>query len=168
MWARLEPWQLRQLQRLAALDPERIEAVLNTVWAQYPNLYRETAIAAVDQEELGVHECADRLGIYPDEVEAQVIAFRHNTVAYDRAVVLDECTRVARLLEGQVAVWEVVREYRKLGSVERLKESFPMLPEGELAAALKYAEAHPQEIEALIGEYESVLAKRRAEYPFAR
>ncbi len=52
MWARLEPWQLLQLQRIAKFDPERVESFLNTLWTQYPGLLHELAISAVDQEQL--------------------------------------------------------------------------------------------------------------------
>lgn len=166
MWKVIEPWQLAQMQRLAALDPERVETMLNTLWNSYPGLYEELAVSAVDQDALGVEACAERIHVAAAEVERQVFAFRTNAVRPDLMVVLDGT--VARLSEGRVAVWEVVREYRKLGSVERLAASFPSLTQRELAAALKYAEANPEEIESQISRYEEVLGKRRAEYPFAR
>jgi uncharacterized protein (DUF433 family) len=169
MWVRLEPWQLRQLDRLQQAQPERAESILNTLWAACPNLLGELAIAAVDQESLSIDACADLLGITSDEVEMRLIAWRRHNVTVEQAVVSDEhCRNGARLIEGQVAVWEVVREYRKLGSVERLKESFPALSEGELAAALIYAEAHPAEIESKICQYEAMLARKRSEYPFMK
>ncbi|MGV3615480.1 MAG: DUF433 domain-containing protein [Fimbriimonas sp.] len=166
MWRVIEPWQLAQLQRMAALDPERVETVLNTLWKSYPGLFEELAVSAVDQRDLSVDACADRIDVDAAEVERQLFAFRNTSVRPDRLVVHDGT--VARLSEGQVAVWEVVREYRKLGSVERLAASFPSLTHRELAAALKYAEAHPDEVEAQIERYETALGKRRAEYPFAR
>jgi uncharacterized protein (DUF433 family) len=67
-----------------------------------------------------------------------------------------------------VAVWEIVREYRKIGSVERLERSFPSLTRGELAAALKYAEHNPEEIENRILRYEDVRHRRLLQYPYAR
>lgn len=168
MWVRHESWQLPQLQRLGKLDPERLETVLNTLWRQYPDLFAELAIAAVDQEELSVIECCDRLHLSPEQVEERLIAYRRAVVPIDSAVVHDDTKKhVARLAKGQAAVWEVVREYRKLGSVERLRESFPGVTEGELAAALRYAQENREEVEALIEEYESVLAQRRAVYPYA-
>lgn len=165
MWNVIEPWQLQQLQRLASMDPERVETILNTLWRQYDGLFAELAVLATDQEELSVERCAQLLGVSPEEVERRMLAFRV-AVRNERAVVHDGT--VARLHEGRIPVWEVVREYRKLGSVERLAESFPSLTQGELAAALKYAEANPEEIEGQIARYEEVLVKRRAEYPFAR
>lgn len=168
MWAPIETWQWLQLQRLSCVDRERAEQVLNTLWSTFPGLYEEMSISAVDQEMLSIDECAMRLSISPSLVEEKLLAYRRCAVSMDSAVVRDETKHVARLAQGQIAVWEVVREYRKLGSVERLTETFPGLSEGELAAALRYAETNSGEIECLITEYENVLAKRRAEYPFAR
>lgn len=167
MWRLMEKWQLPQLQRLAAQDPERVESMLNALWQSYPGLYQEMAIAAVDQGALSAEACAERLGTDEREVQRQVRAYRESMrLAADRYLVRDGA--VARLSEGGVAVWEVVREYRKLGSVQRLAESFPSLTQRELAAALKYAEANPEEIESQISRYEEVRSKRRAEYPYAR
>jgi uncharacterized protein (DUF433 family) len=168
MWIRNEPWQLQQLTRLAYNDPERLETVLNTLWRSFPGLLPEVAIAAVDQESLSVDDCARLLEISPAEVEERLVAFRQHAVRTDRAVVHHGDRNVAKLVEGQVCVWEVVRQYRKLGSVERLSQAFPAVPKHELAAALKYAELHPYEIENQIQEYEAVLARKRAEYPFTK
>jgi uncharacterized protein (DUF433 family) len=108
------------------------------------------------------------LDIESSQVEERLIAFRRS-VSVETAVVHDHSSKhVARLVSGQIAVWEIVREYRKLGGLERLRESFPGVAESELAAALRYAQEHPEEIEALIEEYESVLALRRSVYPYAR
>ena len=168
-WATFESWQLPQLQRLSKLDPERVESFLNTLWRQYPGLYGELAISAVDQEQLSVDACAELLNIRSEEVEERLLAFRRSALPLDTAVVHDDSAKhVARLANGQIAVWEIVREFRKLGAAERLRDSFPGVPEGELAAALRYAQEHPDEIEAMIAEYEGILAKRRSVYPFSR
>lgn len=167
MWAINEPWQLSQLNRLAGIDSERVETILNTLWNSYPGLYSELAILAVDQEQLSLDECAHRLGITPDEVLQKLIQFRR-AAPLDLALVPDrngQC--VARIADFGIAVWEVVREYRKLGSVERLKESFPAVPEAQLAAAMRYAQENPDEIDGQIRAYEDMAGKFRAEYPFA-
>jgi uncharacterized protein (DUF433 family) len=167
MWHVLEPWQFTQLKRLASFDPERVETTLNTVWNAYPGLFEEVCVSAVDQEQLTVARCAELLEIPESRVEELLHGFRSRPAQPQAAVVRDERS-VARLAEGHVAVWEIVREYRKLGSVERLVDSFTSLSKRDLAAALKYAEQNPAEIEAHIARYEEMLAKRRAEYPFAR
>ena len=168
MWARLEQWQLPQLQRLAKLDPQRVEMLLNTLWDRYPGLYTELAISAVDQEMLSVDECADRLCLPPEQIERDLVDFRQCAGSVEAAVVPDH-RNVACLAQTGVPVWELVRQYRKVEcSLEKLSAAFPSLSQRELAAAIRYAEAHPEEIEAKISEYETVLAKRRAEYPFSK
>lgn len=158
-----------QLQRLAKLDPERVETILNTLWRQYPSLFAEMAVSAVDQEQLSVDECAQLLDLDAGDVEERLIAYRRAVLPIDCAVVHDDSAKhIARLANGQIPVWEIVREYRKVGSVERLRESFPGVAESELAAALRYAQENRDEIEASINEYEEVLARRRSVYPFAR
>jgi uncharacterized protein (DUF433 family) len=169
MWTTYEHWQLNQLQRLAQADPERVETILNTVWNSYPGLLADLAIAAVDQEQLGVSECSELLVIPVEEVETRLREFRSKSsrFEYEWAVVVD-AGKVAKLAESQICVWEIVREFRKLGSVERLTEAFPTLPKSELAAALVYAEQNPAEIEGQISRYEELIQKKRAEYPFTR
>ena len=167
MWHVLEPWQFSQLKRLATFDPERIETTMNVVWNSAPGLFEEVCVSGVDQEQLTVSRCAELLGVPEERVEELLRQFRSRPPQPASAVVRDD-RAVARLAEGHVAVWEIVREYRKLGSVERLVDSFTTLSRGELAAALKYAEQNPAEIEAQIARYEEILAKRRAEYPYAR
>jgi uncharacterized protein (DUF433 family) len=167
MWHVLEPWQFTQLKRLATFDPERVETNMNTLWNAYPGLFEEVCVSAVDQEQLTISRCAELLGVTEVRVEEMLSNFRSRPPQPQAAVVRDE-RAVARLAEGHVAVWEIVREYRKLGSVERLVDSFTSLSRGELAAALKYAEQNPGEIEGQIARYEELLSKRRTEYPFAR
>jgi len=169
MWAKYEPWQLQQLQRLAKLDPERVESLMNLLFRQHPGLYGDLAIAAVDQEQLTVPECADRLNLDEHVIEEKRSVWRRALVSnIDSAVVIHEGTKpVARLAEGHLAVWEVVREYRKVGTLDALRDSFPGISEVELASALRYAQEHPGEIEDQIQAYEKMLAVKRAEYPFA-
>ena len=76
MWARLEPWQLLQLQRLAKLDPQRVEMILNTLWNRYQGLYTELAVSAVDQEMLSVGDCAERLSVPAEQIEKDLVDFR--------------------------------------------------------------------------------------------
>ncbi len=170
MWTTFDSWQLAQLKRLSNSDPERIETILNTIWKSYPGLLDDLAIAAVDQEQLSVADCAELTHAQTSEVEAKLIEFRQKNAHFDsdHAVVMAENSSVAKLADSQVSVWEIVREYRKLGSVERLTQAFPSLPKTELAAALVYADQNPAEIEEQISKYEEILHKKRAEYPFMR
>lgn len=169
MWAKLEPWQLLQLQRLAKLDPERVESLLNTLFRQYPGLYGDLAIMAVDQEQITVVECAESLGVSEELVEQKRTAWRRSQLATSETAVIVQAGHhpTAKLAEGHVAVWEVIREYRKVGSLEALRDSFPAVSEVELASAIRYAQEHLAEIDAQIEAYERMLALKRAEYPFA-
>ncbi|CAN5427005.1 hypothetical protein BH11ARM2_BH11ARM2_08520 [soil metagenome] len=164
MWNVLEPWQTRQLQRLAAIDPERAEGMLNTLWQQYPGLYEELTIMALDQNAITLAQATELLAVPSAEIDAKLVAWRRRDVGSERLVVPG---LIAKLDEGGVPVWEVVREFRKLGSVERLESRFPTLNRGQIAAALRYAQTHPQEIEDQISRYEEARERQRAEYPFA-
>jgi uncharacterized protein (DUF433 family) len=165
MWKIVEPWQLEQLQRLAALQPERCETFLNTVYRQFDGLYEDLAIMAVQAGSLGVDRAAELLALTPSEVEARVQLFVQQEAVARAMVMVDSATNIARLQSGGVAVWEIVRELRKLGSVERLESSFPSLTRAEIAAALRYAQDHPEETEQLIQRYEQSISKRLASYP---
>lgn len=165
VWARLEPWQLTQLARLAKRDPERLEGILNTLWGLFPNLRAELAISAVDQGEATVSEAAEALAISEEEVRSLLAAFRREPEQSGEAEVVAS-QRGAMVEDSQMFVWEIVREYRKIGSIEALTQSFPGLTTGQLAAALRYAEKHPDEIEDAISTYEKHRQRRRDVYPF--
>jgi len=166
MWIKLEEWQLQELQRLAASDPERAETILNTVWQGFEGLLQELTVAAIERGTLSAEEGSERLAIPVADVLERVEAFRGST--RDASVVCPVSGRGARVAGGQIAVWEIVREYRKLGSAEQLTQAFPALSVVELGAAMVYARSHPEEVEEQIAEYEELLEKKRAVYPFAR
>lgn len=165
-WSRLEPWQLSQLQRLAKFDPERVETILNTLWAMYPTLRAELGIAAVEQHELTVAEAAHQLELSEGEVEKRLAVHRKALSEWGQAHIA-VTPRGAQVEDSQVFVWEIVREYRKLGSVDRLTEAFPGLTVGQLGSAMNYARDHAQEIEDAITAYEEMQAKKREAYPYA-
>lgn len=168
MWTSLENWQLTQLMRMATLDPDRVETLMNHLFGLQPTLLTELAIAAVDQEELSVAQAAAVTGLSEEMVEQQLFAYRHREVRAEAVIVVDEDRNLARLAEGQVAVWEIVRAYRQKGSVAELTRIFPGLTMRELMAALTYAESHPDEIEERIQQFEDMRQRRQIEYPFTR
>lgn len=167
MWRKFEPWQVAQLQRLANIDLERAESVLNTVWSQYPGLYEQLALSALDQKQLSVEQCAKLIGVDEAACVERLQSLRSTLENRESAGVVIEPGQAAKVAAGSVAVWEIVREYRKIGSVERLVESFPSLSTAELVAGLNYARQHPEEIEEMIAKYEEALERRRNAYPFA-
>ena len=168
MWAKAQKWQISQLERLVSSDPDRAETILNTVWKSFPGLLSELAISAVDQEMISVQECAEVIGSSEEEVVQRLINYRRRPSIAEATSEVHSDNAVAKVADGRIAVWEVIREHRKLGSVDRLRQAFPSISEPDLAYAFRYAESHQPEIEKLIRDYEDILAKRRAEYPFAK
>lgn len=168
MWTSIEPWQLTQLQRMASIDPERIEHALNLAWYSDPTLLTDLAISAVDHEELSIDQAACMLGLSAEDIEERLVSFRNRTLRTDVVVVMDESQHVARLIKGRIAVWEIVRLFRKYGDLEGVNRACPSASPAEIAAALEYASQHGEEIEAQIRRYEDALHKRRVEYPFVK
>lgn len=78
--------------------------------------------------------------------------------------------RRARLAGTGLDVFEVVRSYRELGQdLQRLREAYHWLSDPQLRAALAYAEAYPDEIEARVAADARWDAEAVAErYPFTR
>ena len=151
--------------RLADRDPQRADRIVETLWSTHPRLLGELAISAVDKSEISLEDAAVVLNVSPEEVKSRVEAFRR-AERPSAPIVEDEGT--ARLAEGQVPVWEVVREYRKCGSFEDLAKAFPALTETELNAAIAYGTDNAAAIDDLIEKYESMQDRKRSEYPFAR
>ena len=166
MWTSFEPWQMAQLERHASVEPERVERALNALWSSDPELFAQVAIEAVEQSQLEAIRCASMLGISVEDVEARVSEVRRRTLKRYCVVVCDGT--VAKLADGGLPVWEVVRVYRKLGSVEKLQEAFASVSAEALESALNYAAAHADEVELQISKYEQILERKRAEYPFAK
>lgn len=163
MWRNYEDWQIQELQNLASQDEEWLETILNTLWNSYPGLLQDLALNSVQRGNLSIPEAAKCLHMPESEVESLILMRDAAKPQMEYAVVMDQS--VARLNPSQVSIWEVVRQYRKLGSLERLKEEFPGLTQFELAAALRYAELNPSEIESQIAAYEKRRAERLAQYP---
>lgn len=78
--------------------------------------------------------------------------------------------RVARLGGTGLDVWEVISQYRALGEGwDRLRQSFHWLSEVQLRAALAYAEAYPDEIEAALEDEASWTPERVwSTFPFTK
>lgn len=155
MMRAFESWQIEQLGRVGEIDPARLEELLQALWNRYPYLYEELAIGAVDRGTLSLEDAALKLGISADTLQEKLEHF-HTTGDHRIAV----HGGVARLVSSQVAVWEVYRDFERSGNLDHLMTNFPGIPISELKAALRYAEAHPEEIHALIDRYESTYRNR--------
>lgn len=168
MWHAFEDWQLNQLARVATIDQELIETSLNTLWRQAPGLFEQVVLSACSQGEIPAERAMAMLDLDEESLNYRLMMFRKSSVVVAGSAVVEAAGRPATLAGGSISVWEVVREYRKIGSIERLVESFPTLTTSELLAAVKYAANHPQEIEEQIAAYEETVARRRSRYPFAK
>lgn len=78
--------------------------------------------------------------------------------------------RVARIAGTGIEVFELIKAYREMEEdPKRLREAFHWLSDIQLRAALAYAEAYPDEIEARIAMDASWAPERIWEaYPFTR
>ena len=161
----LSQWALCELCRMADRDPQRADRIVETLWSTHPRLLGELAISAVDKNEISLEDAAEVLNVSPEEVKSRVEAFRR---AERPAAPIIEDEGTPRLAEGQVPVWEVVREHRKCGSMEELAKAFPALTETELDAAIAYGTENAEAIDQLIEKYESMQDRKRSEYPYAR
>ncbi len=138
-----EDWQLEELGRLAQTNPRRLESVLNNLWVANPGLHEElkarASLANVSSTELPAFALVETGG-----------------------------ASCARLSESRIAVWEIIRAYRRAGSIDKLHADFPQVELGELQAALDYGVENKVEVDLLIARYEAMLEQRRSQYPYAR
>lgn len=170
MQTTLERWPFRQLEALAERDAELAEKVLDSLWEAHPGLLDRLVVGAVRSGELSLQRASERLSIEPDVLARRLADISGAASSCDDdAIVFRQTPKgpEARLAESNLCVWEVVREYRKLGSIEAVKELFPNVTRSELHNAIRYAESHSSEIQAQIDEFEAQIQRKRAEYPFA-
>lgn len=161
MWTPLEKWQVSQLERLSVSDPDRVEEALNALWDANPDLLESITISALDQKELSVNRAAELLGRTPGEVAKKLSVHRQRSLR-SRWLVVSEGSD-AQLADGSLPVWEIVRVYRRLGSMERLQKAFTGVSQATLESALAYAKTHEAEINRQIDEFEALIALCSAE-----
>lgn len=166
MWTAYESWQVAELERLADQDLDGLEIALNEMWRRRPQLLEQVALSALDRDRITPEHAAQVLKIEREELDAKLAQFRKRALKRRCVVVGDGA--IARLAEGGLPVWEIVRAYRALGSLEALHEAFSGASAPSLESALAYAEEHPAEIERQIDRYEQLLERRKNEYPRLR
>lgn len=162
-----EMWLVDQLRRMAKTQPERFEGFALRLKQALPNEYEELALMALDDGGLSNAECAVALEIGEEELDVRFEGFRNNNDDMPDGVIERDTQGVARVVDTQVAVWEIVRVFRRAGSVTALKETYNALSERELRAALAYAGSNPDEVCLCIEQYEAVVNRKREAYPFA-
>lgn len=165
----IAPWTFPQLERMALLRPHRMDELLARLMQVEPGLARELAAMAVEEGVLSLDAAAQSLNLSAEEFAADVEAMRTQMEREaGEALIVRDQKGVARLTSQHVAVWELVMEYRRAGSVEMVRSVFPSLSETEVRAALSYAGRNPDEIGAQIRTYEEHVERARAAYPFAQ
>lgn len=152
-----DTWMIAQVQRLANTRPERLTVILSQLKESLPEAYEELPLTALEHGDLTLSDCAGRLGV--DQAELQIKQESYRTLlceANEFPMIAKDSQGTARVKGTMVAVWEIVRKFRKAASVLDLKESFPSLTELELRSALAYAGRHPDEVQAHIAAYEEL------------
>jgi uncharacterized protein (DUF433 family) len=162
MSAQQEPWLVAELRRMAKTQPERYSGVELALKSFAPGLYEELILAAYDAGDLNEVQAAEFLGIDPAALSLRMELFHHANLEREPHLVEVDEQGIARLAHTRVAVWEVVREHRRLGGMDALKMNYTGLTEGELRAALAYAERHTDLIEASITRYEELQGRKTA------
>ena len=162
-----DAWLIPQLKRLAKTNPERFETFARRIQSNQPDIYEELSLMAVENGDITPEDCAHCLATDVPSVAVRLEIYRSVEGEEIHGVLIEtDENGVASLSETGVKVWEIVHKYRVLGSIEALRESYLALTEGELRAALRYADRNPEEIEARISEYERILERTKAAYPF--
>lgn len=156
---------LHQLLSFAERNPGRVEHALEAMWQADPHLIRDIAVEAVQGNLLTIEEGANWLGISVTEFESHVTKAAEEPGGYSTIGRDPDRRQPAKLARSGVAVWEIVREYRKEESLSRLQEHYASISHLELFEALLYAEEHPEEINADIERYEQFVRKKSEEYP---
>lgn len=162
MSAQQEPWLVAELRRMAKTQPERYSGVELALKSFAPGLYEELILAAYDAGDLSEVQAAEFLGIEASALSLRMELFHHANLEREPHLVEMDDQGIARLAHTRVAVWEVVREHRRLGGMDALKMNYSGLTEGELRAALAYAERHAEVIEASITRYEELQGRKTA------
>ncbi len=148
-------WLVSQLRRLAKNDLPSFEQFSEIFRSQQPQLFTHLALMAIEHGDLTPAECAYAINTDLADVDAHLQLYRQGVAESGRESLVEVDERgVARLTSVGITVWEVVRESRRLGSVDALKESFPGLTANEVHAAVCFADRHPEEISKQIEDYE--------------
>lgn len=152
-----DAWMITQVQRMAKTRPERLKAILSQMRHSLPEAYEELLLTALEHGEVTLQQCAHELGLDDAEMIMRQEAYRQLvSESLESPVISHDIQGTARVTGTMIAVWEIVRRFRKTASVSELRESFPSLTELELRSALAYAGRNPDEVQGQIAAYEEV------------
>lgn len=146
-----DDWLPHAMARLSSLEPDRYESFVESFRAAMPEAYEQLVGLA-----------SEVMRADPDLAERAKGANLSTEVL---ATVRKDEHGVARIVDSHVAVWEVVRAFRRVGSVTELSEAYPGLSERELRTALAYGGTNPDEISGQIARYEDHSRMVREAYP---
>lgn len=159
----MEHWLLPQLRRLSRIKPASFEQIVAHVKEFHPDVYEELCLMAVEHGELAQSDCAVCLATDVSHLAVRLEIYRSDTGNDENAILIEiDENGTACLVDSGIFVWEIVREHRKRGSLESLKDSYSSLTEAELRAALRYADRHPDEIQRKIRAYEERFVRNDA------
>lgn len=142
---------------MARTRPERLTAILSQLRFCYPEAYEELLLTALEHGDISIEDCAKDLDLDPAELVMRQEAFRLQlSESLESPAISRDAQGTARVKGTMIAVWEIVRRFRKTASVSELREAFPSLTELELRSALAYAGRNPDEVQGQIAAYEEV------------
>ena len=150
-------WMISQVQRMAKTRPERLTAILSQLKVCHPEAYEELLLTALEHGDVSLEQCATKLNLDLAEMVMKQESFRLLlSESLESPVISRDAQGTARVKGTMIAVWEIVRRFRKTASVSELREAFPSLTELELRSALAYAGRNPDEVQGQISAYEEV------------
>lgn len=148
---------MSQVQRMARTRPRRLTAILFQLRESNPEAFEEMILTALEHGDITCDQCAHELGLDQEALAARQEAFRQRLSDSDESPVISRDPHgTARVNGTMIAVWEIVRKFRKSSSVSDLRDSFSSLTELELRAALAYAGRNPDEIQGQISAFDEL------------
>lgn len=152
-----DAWMISQVQRMARTRPGRLTAILFQLRESHPDAFEEMVLTALEHGDLSCDRSAQELGVDQADLAAKQEAFRQMlSDSVESPVISKDSHGTARVNGTMIAVWEIVRKFRKSSSVSDLRDSFNSLTELELRAALAYAGRNPDEIQGQISAFDEL------------
>jgi uncharacterized protein (DUF433 family) len=159
-------WQLDQLKVLSTTKPGTIQKALDALWIAMPSLQKEVILTALAEGRINATYAARELNLSEDVVIEQAAEFGSEGTGRPILSLIEcEAGKAAKLPESGLAVWEVIRKFRQLGTIQAVLESFPSLSEAEMQSALGYATMNSEEIDKNIRDYDDLQSRKYTEYP---
>lgn len=157
----VEPWQIEQLLALLKESPDAVLGPVATLFAANPDLYHSVVVRGVSTGAISVEEAGRQTPLSEQDIAERA---RSISPSQPSQATIEMNGKGARLVGSGLYVWEIIRELRRLGSVDGLREQYS-LTDDELVAARVYAAENSEEVESQIGAFEELKNRKHAEYP---